>query len=100
MLYPSLYEELDIERYAIMAKDMLPSSNVAIALCDDSAQIVWMNSDDDNLKTLFANYREWESTLVTNTNCECTKAPARQRQHRLLFTRRVSRAFGRRAGVL
>ncbi|MGB5275685.1 MAG: EAL domain-containing protein [Gammaproteobacteria bacterium] len=73
MLFPSLYEELGIERYATMAQDMLPECNVFIALCDDGGQIVWANSDDDAQKNRIGDYREWASTAVTSRGSECIK---------------------------
>ena len=71
MLYPSLYEELDIDRYAIMAQDMLPACNVLIALTDDSGQIAWINNDNHSLSTLLRDYREWECVPVAKVGCEC-----------------------------
>lgn len=41
MMFPSLYEELDMTRYARMVKDMLPQQNIMLALCDDTGQIAW-----------------------------------------------------------
>jgi diguanylate cyclase (GGDEF)-like protein len=41
MLFPSLYEELNMGRYARVVADMLPDRNILIALCDDTGQIVW-----------------------------------------------------------
>ena len=71
MLFPSLYEELDIERYAAMAKHMLPDSDVLIALCDDSGQLVWMNTDDDARKDMIQNYRDWACETIAGGDCEC-----------------------------
>ncbi len=73
MLFPSLYEELDIERYAAMAKHMLPDSNVLIALCDDSGQLVWMNTDDDAHKDLIHHYRDWACEPIAGRDCECVQ---------------------------
>ncbi|NNJ95959.1 MAG: EAL domain-containing protein [Gammaproteobacteria bacterium] len=71
MLFPSLYEELDIERYAAMAKHMLPDCDVVIALCDDSGQLVWMNTDDDARKDLIHNYRDRACAPIAGSGCEC-----------------------------
>lgn len=71
MLFPSLYEELDIERYAAMAKHMLPDSDVLIALCDDSGQLVWTNTDDDAHKDLIDHYRDWACEPIAGRDCEC-----------------------------
>ena len=73
MLFPSLYEELDVERYAAMAKHMLPDSDVLIALCDDSGQLVWMNSDDEVRKELIQNYRSWTCQPIVGSGCECMR---------------------------
>lgn len=71
MLFPSLYEELDIERYAAIAKHMLPDSDVLIALCDDSGQLVWTNTDDDACKDMIQNYRDWACETIAGGDCEC-----------------------------
>jgi diguanylate cyclase (GGDEF)-like protein len=73
MLFPSLYEELDIERYARMAKDMLPACDVLIVLCDDSGQAVWVNNDNASVKQRFHDYREWECVSIRNSGSECVK---------------------------
>jgi len=70
MLFPSLYEELDIERYAKMVEEMLSETNVLIALCDDSGQIVWINTDNDKHRDLFRGYREWDCIRISS-DCEC-----------------------------
>ncbi|MBT8440657.1 MAG: hypothetical protein KJO91_13070, partial [Gammaproteobacteria bacterium] len=71
MLFPSLYEELDIERYAKIAKDMVPACNILMALCDDSGQLVWINTEDATHKEIVQGYREWGCVQVSNCNCDC-----------------------------
>ncbi len=44
MIFPSLYEELDMQRYAGLAANLLPDSKVKTALCDDSGQIIWASN--------------------------------------------------------
>jgi len=44
MIFPSLYEELDMQRYADLAANLLPDSKVKTALCDDSGQIIWASN--------------------------------------------------------
>jgi len=44
MIFPSLYEELNMERYAKLAADALSYQHFYMALCDDD-QIVWSNAD-------------------------------------------------------
>ena len=70
MLFPSLYEELNIERYAAMAQDMLQNNRLLIALCDDSGQVVWVNSDDRSLIDNLDGYRERGATKLAAENCE------------------------------
>lgn len=49
MIFPSLYEELDMPRYAKLALDILPQSNVIIGLCDETGQVIWANKDKKKL---------------------------------------------------
>ena len=44
MIFPSLYEELDMQRYASLAANILPNSKLKTALCDDSGQIIWASN--------------------------------------------------------
>jgi len=71
MLFPSLYEEIDIERYATLALEMLQEYEVFIALCDDSGQIVWSTGEDSAVKDLIADYREWDCVAVRSGGREC-----------------------------
>ena len=75
MLFPSLYEELDMGRYASVVADMLPDRSILIALCDDSGQIVWANNTVAEAQVdLIREYREQRSadeTSVGNTCVEC-----------------------------
>ncbi len=71
MLFPSPYEELTIERYAGMARDMLQDNRLLVALCDDSGQLVWVNSEDSAQIEPIHGYRERESTEVTAAACDC-----------------------------
>ena len=73
MFFPSLYEELDIQRYAAMAQDMLPERDVLIALCDESGQVVWANSDDSSRLELIVDYRDWACARIAVKSCECMK---------------------------
>ena len=50
MLFPSLYEELNMERYASLASDMLSDSSILMVLCDDSGQVVWANDVVDHAR--------------------------------------------------
>ena len=52
MIFPSLYEDLDMKCYAKLATDILPESNVVTILCDDSGQIVWTDKDATKLQKL------------------------------------------------
>lgn len=54
MMFPSLYEELDMSRYACMVKDMLSQEKIMLALCDDSGQVVWSN-DSEQGKSIINN---------------------------------------------
>lgn len=71
MLFPSLYEELNIERYASMAQDMLQNSKLVIALCDDSGQVVWINTDDAAMAESIHGYKDRESEEVDRIDCDC-----------------------------
>ena len=71
MLFPSLYEELNIERYALMAQEMLQNNRLLVALCDDCAQVVWLNSDDMSLIENITGYRQRESAELAPEGCEC-----------------------------
>ena len=97
MLFPSLYEELDIERYVTMAKDMLPGCNVRIALCDDGGQAVWITDDDDTIKQHIRDYREWECVPVANASCDCVRC---RREDECIAYCSLGELAGRSAGDL
>ena len=71
MLFPSLYEELNIERYAALAAGMLPDNGLLIALCDDSGQVVWASTDDQSALQKVRGYRQREGSPVTSAESEC-----------------------------
>ena len=73
MLFPSLYQELNLEHYAKMAQDMVPDNRLLIALYDGYGQLVWVNSDDASLIEHIAGYREGESARIAASECECMK---------------------------
>ena len=58
ILFPSLYEELDMDRYAKLAVDMLSDINIKVALCDNSGQLVWVSDDNKKSAALAINRNE------------------------------------------
>ena len=74
MLFPSLYEGLNLERYALMAQEMLQNNRLLVALCDDSGQVVWLSSDDKSLIDNIAGYRQSQCTELAPENCECLQS--------------------------
>ena len=52
IIFPSLYEELDMLRYTRLAADVLSKKDVMVALCDDSGQIVWANKNEKRAKLI------------------------------------------------
>ncbi len=76
MIFPSLYEDLDMKRYAKLATDILPESNVVTILCDDSGQIVWTDKDATKLqKLIFENCETQGANFLNDDNC-CVKKTA------------------------
>ncbi len=73
MLFPSLYEELDIDRYAALALEILQEYDVFIALCDDSGRIVWANEENAAIKELITDYREWDCVAIRSGGRECVE---------------------------
>jgi diguanylate cyclase (GGDEF)-like protein len=71
MIFPGLYEELDMQRYAKLVIDILPHHNVKIALCDDSGDIVWANEDKNKLKKLTDNCNERPHDVNSSDDCIC-----------------------------
>ena len=69
MIFPSLYEELDMQRYAKLAAGCLPNDKVLIALCDDSGQIVWLNRDKKNAATLVLNSYQRKCANMVSDGC-------------------------------
>lgn len=47
MLFPSLYEELNMAHYVTVVADMLPGRSILLVMCDDSGQIVWTSDEVD-----------------------------------------------------
>lgn len=64
MIFPSLYEELNMQRYATMVREMLQDDQLLVALCDDTGQIVWVNSEDETARQNIDGYRERQSTEI------------------------------------
>ena len=71
MIFPSLYEELDMQRYAKLVAGIVPNDKVLIALCDDSGQIVWLNRDKKKSATLVLNsyQRKCADMVSDGVNC-------------------------------
>ncbi len=67
MIFPSLYEELDMQRYAKLAAGVLQNDNVLMALCDDSGQVVWVNKDGKkSAKLVFNCYQRKCADMVAD----------------------------------
>lgn len=58
MIFPSLYEELDMARYATLAINMLAQRKVMVALCDDSRKIVWSNEGENKITNFLSHCNE------------------------------------------
>lgn len=71
MIFPSLYEELDMQRYTTLASDILTNSEVMVALCDDSGQIIWVNRNKKRAK-LIVNCNQQQLDVV-NDVCSCVQ---------------------------
>ncbi len=76
MIFPSLYEELDMQQYATLVADVLPDHNLIIALCDDSGQLIWSNDGAETNKTkqtkFVVKYNEKQSTDMEGEICNCS----------------------------
>ena len=75
MIFPSLYEELDMQRYADLAANLLPDSKVKTALCDDSGQIIWASNGKRKQAELIVHchqqqYADRASDCVETVNSE------------------------------
>lgn len=62
MIFPSLYEELDMQRYAGLAANLLPDSKVKTALCDDSGQIIWASNGKKKQAELIVHCHQQQCT--------------------------------------
>jgi diguanylate cyclase (GGDEF)-like protein len=62
MIFPSLYEELDMQRYAGLAANILPDSKVKTALCDDSGQIIWASNGKKKQAELIVHCHQQQCT--------------------------------------
>ena len=72
MIFPSLYEELDMERYAQLTINIQPQRNIRIALCDDSGQIVW-SGQDESLADFIVNAKRRQYPVSTGGECHYIK---------------------------
>ncbi len=76
MIFPSLYEELDMQQYAALVADVLPDHNLIIVLCDDSGQLVWSNHGGDTNKTEQTKFiikcNQKQSTDTNGEACNCS----------------------------
>jgi diguanylate cyclase (GGDEF)-like protein len=70
MIFPSLYEELDMKRYAKLAVNMLPQRNIMVALCDESGQLVWSSEENKALAELIVNSNERHYVDSANSGCD------------------------------
>lgn len=71
MIFPSLYEELNMKRYADLVADMLPDQTLVIALCDESGQLVWDNADSNKKAIFIVKGDENLSTNMAGEVCSC-----------------------------
>ena len=98
MLFPSLYEELDMGRYASVVADMFPDRNILIALCDDSGQIVWSNDVVDSTQAdLIRDGRKQYSADETSAGSACVEC--RQNSASIIYSP-LGELAGRSAGDL
>lgn len=76
MIFPSLYEELDMKQYAILVEDLLPDKNVVIVLCDDSGQVVWCSdnaeANEEELTEFIYKQNKKQSTDMDGEACNCS----------------------------
>lgn len=70
MIFPSLYEDLDMERYARLAVNIVKQHNIMVVLCDDSGQIVWSNKENKILAELIVNSNNKQYKNYAASECD------------------------------
>jgi diguanylate cyclase (GGDEF)-like protein len=73
MIFPSLYEELDMVRYADLVTGLLPEHDLIIALYDDSGQLVWSNIKVEKQETIIVKNNNYLSTNMAGEICNCSE---------------------------
>ena len=73
MMFPSLYEELDMQRYASLAVSCLPGKDLIIALTDDSGQVVWASDGKKKRAELAVNCHPQHCSNRVSDGCHCVE---------------------------
>ncbi len=97
MMFPSLYEELELKHYVKLAVNLLPQSNVVLALCDESRQIVWLSNENKTLAEFIENSEPRH--YITMEHCGCDYVERKHNAINVIYFH-LGELAGRNAGEL